>query len=328
VADTNITDITVINIATSTTGVDPTHAKSNFQNLQWYKSGVAVGPIIISGTASTETGVNSLVTYGYKYTFHFTSSVVVPQNSSIALELRGDVASFASGGAQSNSTNNFRIESPSSVTAAGGSLATAISGPNNSTAIQGNTITLARTKLTVTSDATGITTSGHPMSSADVMAVFVFTADSANDVTINTVTLKLAGSSLSSIYVQLIDADAGSVWGTSIARLFDPASSGTASTSVSFAPAYVLSAGATKRVKVQADTTGSTDAVDATFTATTGTTNGTLAQWSVANDAGTRTTYGGITNALCWSDGTALCSAGAFNLEAKNLPVLGPAIRY
>ena len=332
VADTNISDITVINIATSTDGLsDVNHAKSNFANAQWYKSGVAIGPIIISGTASAETAINPLVTYGYKYTFHFTSPVVIPQNSSIALELRGDVASFASGGAQSNSINNFRIESPSDVTAlsAGGSLATVISGPNYSTAIQGNTITVARTKLTVTSDATGITTSGHPASSADVMAVFVFTADSANDVTISSVTLKLSGSTLTTISVKLIDADTGSNWGSSVSQGWNiGGAAGTSSTSVTFLPNYVLSAGASKRVKVQADTTGSTNSNDVAFTATTGTTNGTLAQWSIDNDTGTAGTFAGISNAVCWQDGTTLCTAGAFNLEAKTLPIIGPAIRY
>lgn len=332
VSDTNITDITVINIATSSDGLsDVNHAKSNFANAQWYKGGVAIGPVVISGTASAETESNSLVTYGYKYTFHFTSPVVVPQNSNIALELRGDVASFASGGAQSNSINNFRIESPSDVTAlsAGGSLATVVSGPNHTSGIQGNTITVARTKLTVTSDATGITTSGHPASSADVMAVFVFTADLANDVTISSVTLKLSGSTLTTISVKLIDADTGSTWASTVSQGWNVGgAAGTSSTSVTFAPNYVLSAGASKRVKVQADTTGSTNGNDVAFTATTGSTNGTLAQWSIDNDTGTAGTFAGIMNAVCWQDGTTLCTAGAFNLEAKNLPIIGPAIRY
>jgi len=92
-------------------------------------------------------------------------------------------------------------------------------------------------------------------------------------------------------------------------------------------PAYTLSAGATKRIKVVADTTGSQGINDGAITATTGSANGTLAQWSIDNDttgAGGSTAY----NAVCWGDGTTACSTGGFNLETKVLPIYGPSIRY
>ena len=97
---------------------------------------------------------------------------------------------------------------------------------------------------------------------------------------------------------------------------------------MSFTPAYTLTQGATKRVKVVVDTTGSTSGQDVAFTATTGSTNGTLAQWYIANDTGTGGLWNGAVNALCGSDGTTACSSGAFNLEAKVLPIYGPSIRY
>ena len=327
--------------------------KASFQNLQWYKSGVAIGPVVTAATASGTSGSET----GWTYTFTFGTPIIVPQNGGIALELRGDVSTFASGGAQSNSTHTFTFNTTGTyITArgAGSSLdaiiedsgAVKLGSATNTTSFavvtagtttDVNAITVARTKLTVTSDPTGITTTGHPASSADTMAIFAFSADPGYDVTINTVTLKLAGSSLTSIYVRLIDADTGVAWGSSVSAYtgntnqlsnFYAATGPTASTSISFFPAYVLSAGATKKVKVWADTTGSQDGADVPFIATTGSVNGTLAQWSIDTDTGSSNALKGSVNALCWGDGTTACSTGAFNLEAKVLPVYGPSIRY
>jgi len=335
VSDTNITDLTVFNISTSTG--DPTNAKSNFSNLQWYKGGVAVAPVIISGTASTENALNSLVTYGYKYAFHFTSPIVVPQNGNASLELRGDVADFASGGAQSNSTNNFRIESPADVTAlsSGGSLAVGVSGPDHTSGIQAATITVLRTKLTVTAPTGLVTTTNHPRSADDVIAYFDFTADPANSVIINTVSLKRAGATLPTLTIILIDADTGSAWGSTPAAgqiIADPDSvfeadvSTSGTSTVIFRPAYTLSSGATKRVKVKADTS--------TLTATSGSTNGSVLQLYLGNTTkGEATTPSGVIscehpdslcNALGWNDGT----SGSINLEAKGLPIYAPSIGY
>lgn len=335
--DTNITELSIKD------KVGASGNKASFNNLQWYKSGVAIGPVVTAATASGTSGSET----GWAYTFTFGTPIVVPQNSGIALELRGDVSSFASGGATSNSTHTFTFNADDTyITARGsgssldsviqdssgnylgsGTTTTSFAGSANTTT-DVNAVTVARTKLTVTSDPTGIVTTGHPASSADVMAVFVFTADPAYDVTINTVTLKLAGSSLSSIVVQLIDADTGSAWGSTSAMDYNQTDNQGASTSVAFFPAYTLSAGATKRVKVQADTTGSTDVSDVAFTATTGSTNGTLAQWYIDNDTAADMGDYAALNALCWGDGTTTCGTSGFNLEAKALPIYGPSIRY
>ncbi|MDO8743238.1 MAG: peptidoglycan-binding domain-containing protein [Candidatus Azambacteria bacterium] len=332
--------------------------KTSFNNLQWYKSGVAIGPVMVAATASGASGLET----GWRYTSNFSTPLVIPQNSGISLELRGDVSSFASGGATSNSTHTFTFNgggdyleargAGSSLDAAvtdtaataiylGTSTTTTSYASVGGTSTDVNAVTVARTKLTVVSDPAGITTTGHPASTADVMAYFVFTADPNYDVTINTVTLKLAGSTLTSIYVQLIDDSTGTAWGSTVSgytgnsglnsNLYGQlgGSNTAASSSISFYPAYVLSAGATKKVRVVADTTGSQNGNDVAFTATAGNTNGTLAQWYIANDttsAGGSATYN--SNALCWGDGTTLCSAGAFNLEAKVLPIYGPSVRY
>ena len=320
--------------------------EASFENLQWYKGGVAVGPVVVSATASGTAGSET----GYLYTWTFGTPVVVPQNGGIALELRGNVSSFASGGSTSNSTHIFGFNrdnaylkargSGSSLTAVVNDSAAVALGTDdtfngtNDTTTEVNTITIARTKLTVTSDPTGILTTGHAPSSADVMAVFIFTADSAYDVTISTVTLRLAGATLASVTVQLIDADTGTAWGSSGRADFglDPETGMTAgaSTSIAFYPAYTLSAGATKRVKVQADTTGSTSNSDLTFTVTAGSTSGTLAQWYIDNDTTTIDDGSRTQNAMCWGDGSTKCTdaAGSFNLETKVLPIYGPSVRY
>jgi len=346
--DANITEIAIKD------KVGAAGNKPSLSNLQWYKGGVAVGPVVVSSTASGTAGAET----GYLYSWTFTSPIVIPQNSGITLELRGDISSYASGGADSNSTHTFTFNADDTyilARGAGSSLTAVVDDTTSPTPLVLGTsssfagvagittdvsaVTVARSKLTVTSDATGILTTGHPASSADVMAVFVFSAE-GYDVTINTVTLKLAGSTLTSIYVKLIDADTGTAWGSTpttylnnygtTSNIIAVTGGGqTASTSIAFFPAYTLSKDATKRVKVVADTTGAQGDNDGAFIATTGSTAGTLAQWYIDNDtAGT----GGATkyNALCWSDTITKCSAalGAFNLEAKILPIYGPSIRY
>ena len=322
-SDKNITDITVSDLL-GTAG-----NKAMFKNLQFYKGGVATGPSVVSGTASG--------TAGFKYTFRFTSPVVVPSDSGISLELRGDVASYTEAGSTgtSNSIHTFRIEKIADVKAlsAGGSLAVTIVGPaaGGDGATNVSAITVARTKLTVTSDATGITTSGHISSAADDMAVFVFTADPAADVTVNTVTLKLGGSSLTTVTVSLIDSDNNATWGAAATneRWNKSGTDGTASSSISFFPAYPLTAGATKRIKVRVDTIGATSGNTAYTPKTT--TAGTQAQWYIDNDTATAGTTGLAVNALCWGDGTSTCGAtgnGGFNLETKVLPIYGPALQY
>ncbi len=319
-SDKNITDITLVDV------LGTSDHKAMLKNLQFYKGGVAIGPIVVSGTAS------GTIVLGYTYTFHFTSPVVVPTNSGISLELRGDVASFAEAGSTgtSNSVHTFRIESPDDITAlsSGGSLAVTVSGPNGSTATDVSAVTVARTKLTVISDPTGIVTSGHISSAADDMAVFVFTADPAADVTVNTVTLKLGGSTLTTVTVSLIDSDTNATWGTAATnvRWNKSGIAGTASSSISFYPAYSLTANATKRIKVRVDTIGATSGNTAYTPKTT--TAGTQAQWYIDNDTSSSGTSAAAINALCWGDGTSTCAAGAFNLETKVLPIYGPALQY
>jgi hypothetical protein len=171
---------------------------------------------------------------------------------------------------------------------------------------------------------------------ADVIAAFVFTADSANSVIINTVSLKMSGSTLVTLTIKLIDDETGSTWGSASPSesaglaLGRPTNVGAISvggagtTTVVFKPLYTLTAGASKKVRVVADTTG--------LTATAGTTNGSLVQIYMDNStSGSYTAYTGIgeillqnINAIGWYDGI----SDGLNLETKVLPIYAPAIRY
>jgi len=129
----------------------------------------------------------------------------------------------------------------------------------------------------------------------------------------------------------LIDSDNNATWGAAATneRWNKSGTGGTASSSISFFPAYPLTAGATKRIKVRVDTIGATSGNTAYTPKTT--TAGTQAQWYIDNDAATNGTTGLAVNALCWGDGTSTCGAtgnGGFNLETKVLPIYGPALQY
>ncbi|KKS75925.1 MAG: hypothetical protein UV48_C0004G0005 [Candidatus Azambacteria bacterium GW2011_GWA2_42_9] len=215
-----------------------------------------------------------------------------------------------------------------------------VSGPNGGSGMDVNAITVVRTKLSVASSATyggganTIATTGHAPSAADVVAAFVFTADSANDVVINTVSLKLAGSTLVTLTVKLIDDETGSAWGSTPAAGLQhgiPTNVGAISTAagtstVIFRPAYTLSGSATKKVRVQVDSTG--------LTTTSGTTNGSLVQFYLDNTTSGSAEAGNdgniiqcsivTCNATGWNDG----DTGGLNLEAKVLPIYAPAVRY
>jgi len=150
----------------------------------------------------------------------------------------------------------------------------------------------------------------------------------------------MSGSSLATLTFKLIDADTNTAWGSTIStglHLGLSTTNGTPTYGTStalFNPAFTLTAGATKRVKVQADTTG--------LTATTGSTNGSLLQVYLDNTTIGRSSVSDGTNeammacaaesalaantcnTLGWNDGT----TGSLNLETKVLPITGPSVRY
>lgn len=223
---------------------------------------------------------------------------IVAKGSTVYVDVYADITSSTSG------VTTVAVTTMTGLVGSGATSLNSISLPSN---VPGQDVTITITSnLTATSDATGIITNGHVRSTADHMATFVFTADPANDVTIHTVTLHLNGTSLAAGAVRLIDSDTGLDWGSATTW------NSSISDSIVFFPNYILSAGSTKRVKVQMNTIN--------FIATAGSVNGSLAQWSIANGADAAHNY----NAVDWSIG----SGDHYNLDASKLPIYGPSIRY
>lgn len=327
--DINVTDLSIRDkLGTSSD-------TASISNLAWYKGGVQVGATLVAPTASG--------TIGYTGTWNFATPVVVPQNGSIALELRGNVPSKASGGATSGRTHTWGFERDADITAkgSGSSLTATISGlADGNTPVRGNAMTIVRAKLTV-AVAPNSPSGQHAVNSADTMAYFDLSAE-GDTVTVNTLTLKLSGSTLASIQVRLIDDTTNSDWGSSLGTGYNTAGSGSlagstiGSSSVSFFPNQTISAGTTKRVRIQANTLNyNAGNGPIGFTTSSSNVTGTRAQWQVANDAGGATTAafsiygaGAAANAVCWGDADTTCATSGFNLETRVLPISAPLLQY
>ncbi|MEK7115028.1 MAG: peptidoglycan-binding protein [Patescibacteria group bacterium] len=204
VENVKITELVITDtVATST-------SKSSFTNLTLWQGNTQVGGPVAESIETSGPGK-------FKATFSFGTPVIVPQNGTIVLTLKGDVATFTSGGAVDNSAHQLQLDAASRVTAFGQSSNTSLTGANLtglSSAVSGNTQTVLRSKLTV-SGATLGATSGRTRSAVDNVATLTFTADPAYDVTVNTLTLKFQGLAVSNgtaINARLIDPSTGTDW--------------------------------------------------------------------------------------------------------------------
>ncbi len=286
VEDVKITDITFRDTFTSTGGI------ASLSNLELYDSGTRVGgplPLTVASGATTGT-----------VTFSFSTPIVVTKSTSKTIELRGNIPTYEAG-AVSGSVHNLGIPTTASVVALGkdsnGSVT--VSGTPNS-----NTSTVARTKLTLASALLG-SSSNRTRAAVDDIATMTFTADAGYQATVSTVTLKFSGLAVSngtSFSASLIDADTNATWGSSAASGTVTGGAGN-SKSVSFFPNYVLSAGASKSVKVRVDSSGFFDA----------STQGSQSLSVIVNSEGD----------LTWSDGTT-----SFNLEATVVPFTVVNVSY
>ena len=176
VENVKITDIVVAQNTTSS-------AASGYSNVTLWNGSTAVGTS--GGASSTATG--------YAYKFHFATPPVIPQNGTLVLTLKGDVASYTSGGATDNSTSTFSVAT-STVTALGASsnIASTLSG-----SATGNTMTVLRTTITPTAVAVG-TASGRVKSSVDNIANITVSANNAGSAMLNTLAITFSGNAISS----------------------------------------------------------------------------------------------------------------------------------
>ncbi len=212
-----------------------------------------------------------------KITFSLGSSYEISQGSPKTLTLRADVPAFVSGGAVSGSEHVFGISSTDDVAAFGSlsGLRATISGTPS-----GTLQTVYRTNLFLTSASTAPTT-GRVRKENDDIGTLNFRADSADDVTVRSVTIKLSGLHILSpgptSTVSLIDANTNIVLG---AQTCTPGAG--SSCSVTFTPSLHIMRGTSKVVKLRVNSLKFSNAADAfdSLSATIGTKNASDVLWS------------------------------------------------
>jgi len=258
VEDVKITDMVIFQKTAQAT-------TTSFGNLTLYDGSLAVGTAG-SGVQSANK-VGSSTGLGYNYVFHFATPVIVTKSSSKTLVLKGDVSSYASGGATDVSTSTFSIAT-STEYATTSTLVTALGASSNTAATNvlsapnGNTQTVLRSVLTVTAASAASPRPGK--STVDDVGTITFTASSAGSISLNQVVLTYSGSMPSST--------GGATSFNSLAanlKLYDPSTgaqvAGSSATTVATTSAtfvytigttntgYILSAGASKTFTVRAD---------------------------------------------------------------------------
>ncbi len=221
VDDVKITDLNIFDVVTATSSVNP-----SFGNLKLYKSTDLVNAIGTAGSSNTSVAT-STPGFGYYYTFSGVN-LTVPQNGSISLVLKGDVATYNSNAATDNSAHTFRIAT--STDTANDSMGTETVNAKGSTSnasssvvlasggAAANTLTVLRTKLTASAAALGAASSRSKLVSDD-FATITFAADAADNAYLNTLTVTFSGTapSISTFLagVTLLDANAVNVTSTS-----------------------------------------------------------------------------------------------------------------
>jgi Putative peptidoglycan binding domain len=175
VANVKMTDLTITQNTTSS-------AQSAYSNLTLYNGSTAVGT---AGSASSTSA-------GFVYKFHFASAPVISQNGTLVLTLKGDVASYSSGGASDNTTSTFAIATTTDVTAltVGSNKAAVLTGTPT-----GNTMTVLRTTLTPGATAQG-TLTGRVKTSVDNLASIALTANNAGSAELHTLAITFSGSAI------------------------------------------------------------------------------------------------------------------------------------
>ena len=240
-----ITDLTVTQNVSST-------VLTQYQNLTlWNGSTQIAGPINLSSAAPTYAAVFS----------GMGTNALVPQGGILTLTLKGDVPSFSVGcGGSSactgleNTTSTFQIKASStaSIVALGkdsNASATHVSGVPTA-----NTLTILRSKLTVTGATTGAT-SGRTRAASDAVGNLILTADAGFQTTLNTLSLKFEGQAVSSgttaFVVSLIDPNTNTNWGGSGNPTCTPSTGNSCSVSFSFTSGNTVGAGTSKTLRVQ-----------------------------------------------------------------------------
>ncbi len=275
---TNIEAVRIVDLILLDTVGGTSTIKTSFGGLNLYKSSDLNTSLASAGGATgaaSTTGSGG----GYYYKFHFDTPVVVPQAGTLTLVLKGNVSSYSASGATDNSTHIWKIATTTDsdndllggetvnalgATSQASSSVALLTGAN---APSGNTLTVLRSKLSVSAAALG--GSAHTKgSTADDLGTLTFAADSAGSVTLNTVTITFSGTAPSIATfldgVNLIDANGNTVNSTNYSGLTIATSStacngtNTCTKSWNFGTTNTgkqITAGSSYQFKLQTDTT-------------------------------------------------------------------------
>ncbi len=246
VEDVRVTDITLADsIGSGATGI------ASYENLTLYDgTTVVAGPLGMTMPGSATSSVSFSLQGG---------GVIVLKNGTKNLELKGNVATFSSGGATSGSTHNWGLlNSTSSVTAYGkdSSASATVSGSPTS-----NTSTVYRTKVTLSSSLLG-SSSGRARTAVDDLATLNFAANSSYQAVLGTVSLKFSGIAVTngtaSFTVDLIDTNTNVNIGSAAQQTCIPGVGN--SCTVTFAPQFTIDSGTTKATKIRINSASLFDA--------------------------------------------------------------------
>ncbi len=287
--DVRLTDITIRDTITNgTAGI------ASFNNLRLFDGDTLLaGPINMTITSAT--------TGNIVFSLGSASSLIVGKNNSKTILVKGDVATFISGGAVSNSSHILSILATSSLTAYGkdSSAVATISGSATGTAQ-----VIYRTKPTLTSSVLGSST-GRTRVAIDEIATLNWAANSADDLTLGTVAVKFSGQAASAgstaFTVDLIDVNTNLALGSATQKTCTPGAGN--SCTVSFAPAFSITRGTSKAVKLRVNSS------------------------SFFNGTNTSDSLSAIINAasdIQWDDGT----TSAISWESVQIPITLVNVSY
>lgn len=286
VEDVKVTDIAILDTVSGTTAAGQT----SFSNVSLWDGSSRVGGILTPTMAGSATST---------VTFSFSEPVVIPKNGSKTLVLKGTVSDYSSG-AVSGSVHTWSVLSTSTVTAFGKDSNQSVEVDGSAA---GNAQSVYRSKLSMTSSVLG-STSGRARQAVDDLATVSWTANSGNQVVLSTVTVKFSGQAVSdgstAFTVDLLKSD-GSALGGATQQTCTPGAGN--SCSVTFSPAFTISAGATQASKVRVNSGSFFDAASA---------NESLSV--LVNAAGD----------VLWSDG----STSGITLESSVVPFTIASVQY
>lgn len=240
VADVRVSDVVITDSIASNSGM-----RSSFTNFYLYDAGVVVaGPLQLTLSSPT----NGSLTFSLP-----NQTVVVPRNGSRDLVVRADVADASSGGAVSGSVHTFAVS-----TVAARALPTGVIANITMSDVLVLPITIHATDQDFSSMPLG-QTNNRVRTSVDDVAMLTVVADGTQSVEFSTLRLTLSGGALSgapAFGVSLIDPNTNVALGAATTQTCTPSSS---SCTVLFSPAYTISAGTVKPVKIRLDSSNFTN---------------------------------------------------------------------